>query len=90
LDKIDKEVIYWSIWKLIQYIYAIVLILAVCVGLLTILYFLNGMKDENISQSGMITIWIVIISVIIIRNALKPYFKSVSEILADFLTPTLF
>jgi len=75
LDKIDKEVIYWSIWKLIQYIYAIVLILAVCVGLLTILYFLNGMKDENISQSGMITIWIVIISVIIIRNALKPYFR---------------
>ena len=75
MDKIDKEVIYWSIWKLIQYVYGVALLLAVCVGLLTILYFLNGMKDENISQSGMITIWVIIISVIIVRNILKPYFK---------------
>jgi len=75
LDKIDKEVIYWSIWKLIQYIYAIALILAVCVGILTLLYFLNGMNDERISQTGLITVWIIIVSIIILRNILKPYFR---------------
>jgi len=75
VDKIDKEVIYWSIWKLIQYIYAIALILAVCVGILTLLYFLNGMNDERISQTGLITVWTIIISVIILRNILKPYFR---------------
>ncbi len=75
MDKIDKEVIYWSIWKLIQYIYAITLILAVCVGILTLLYFLNGMNDEKISQTGLITVWTIIISIIILRNILKPYFR---------------
>jgi membrane protein YdbS with pleckstrin-like domain len=68
LDKIDKEVIYWSIWKLIQYIYGIALILAIFVGILTVLYFLYGMKDESISPSGMITVWIIIISVIPLQN----------------------
>jgi membrane protein YdbS with pleckstrin-like domain len=75
LDKLDKEVIYWSIWKLIQYIYAIALILAVCVGILTLLYFLDGMNDETISQTGLITVWTIIVSVIILRNILKPYFR---------------
>ena len=75
MDKIDKEVIYWSIWKLIQYIYAIALILAVCVGIITLLYLLNGMNDDKISQTGLITVWIIIISVIILRNILKPYFR---------------
>ncbi|MGJ5640519.1 hypothetical protein [Formosa sp. S-31] len=75
MDKIDKEVIYWSIWKLIQYIYKIALILAILVGIRTVLYFINGMKDENISPRGMVTIWIIIISVITLRNILKPYFR---------------
>ncbi len=75
MDKIDKEVIYWSIWKLIQYIYGIALILAIMVGIRTVLYFLNGMKDESRSPSGMITVWIIIITVIILRNILKPYFR---------------
>ncbi len=75
MDKLDKEVLYWSIWKLIQYIYAIALILGVCVGILTLFYFLNGMNDERISQTGLITVWTIIISVIIIRNILKPYFR---------------
>ncbi len=75
MNKIDKEVIYWSIWKLIQYIYGIALILAIFVGIRTVLYFLNGMKDEGISPNGMITVWIIIITVIILRNILKPYFR---------------
>ena len=75
MDKIDKEVIYWSIWKLIQYIYGIALILEIIVGIRTVLYFLNVMKDESISPSGMITVWIIIITVIILRNILKPYFR---------------
>ena len=70
MNKIDKEVIHWSIWKLIQYIYGIALILAIFVGIRTVLYFLNGMKYEGISPNGMITVWIIIISVIILRNIL--------------------
>jgi len=75
LDKLDKEVLYWSIWRLIEFIYSMALILAFGVGLLTILYVLNGMKDEDISPSGMLIVWTLIILVIIFRNILKPYFK---------------
>ena len=75
MDKLDKEVLYWSIWRLIEFIYSMALILAFGVGLLTILYVLNGMKDEDISPSGMLIVWTLIILVIILRNILKPYFK---------------
>ncbi|WP_228852859.1 hypothetical protein [Aegicerativicinus sediminis] len=79
MDKLDKEVLYWSVWKLIQFIYGIAVLLAIVVGIITILYFLNGMKDENISQTGMIKVWTIIIVVIVLRNILKPYFKKMTN-----------
>ena len=75
MDKIDKEVIYWSIWKLIQYIYGISLILAVCTGVLVILNFLNGTIEEKLSLSGTIIVGTISIFVIILRNLLKPFFR---------------
>lgn len=75
MDKIDKEVLYWSIWKLINYVYAITIILSIAFGVRTMLYLVGGMEDESISQNGLITLWSILVFYIIFRNAVKPFFK---------------
>jgi len=75
MDKIDKEVFYWSIWKLINYVYSVFIVLAIALGARTLLYVIGGMKDDSISPKGIITVWVIIISYIIFRNAVKPFFK---------------
>lgn len=75
MDKLDKEVYYFAAWKLIDYSYGFAKIFAVLIGIVTILYFLNGMEDSEFSGVGIIILWSIIIPIIIIRNILKPYFK---------------
>ncbi|WP_282148228.1 hypothetical protein [Algibacter lectus] len=75
MDKIDKEVFYWSIWKLINYVYSISIVMAIAVGVWTLLYVIGGMQDDNTSQEGLIKVWGFIISYIIFRNVIKSFFK---------------
>jgi len=72
MDKIDKEVFYWSIWKLINYVYSVFIVLAIALGARTLLYVIGGMKDDSISPKGIITVWVIIISYIIFRK----YFRT--------------
>lgn len=74
MDKIDKELLYWTVWKFINFIYGITLVLVILVGLWTVIYVLEGMVDEGISQTGLIKLWILIIVYIVIRNLVKPFF----------------
>ena len=56
MDKIDKEVFYWSIWKLINYVYGISIVMAITFGVWTLLYVIGGMQDDNTSQEGLIKV----------------------------------
>ncbi|GEM_PF-3161433 len=74
LDKFDKEILFEYIWKLISFFYAIMIIISVLIGIITIIYILEGMVNKEISQNGLIKVWILVISYIILRNLIKPFF----------------
>ena len=75
MGRIDKEVFYWSLWKLLHYLYSIALVLAIFVGIKTILYFINGMKEDDINTEGLIIVWVIIVFTILLKHILKPFFK---------------
>ena len=48
--------------------------LSVVVGLRALIYFLEGMTDEETSLSGIIKVSIFIVVYMILRNLTKPFF----------------
>jgi len=74
LDKYDKQILFEYLWKTINFFYRIMILLSILVVIRALLYFLGGMKDENFSLNGLLSVSSFIIIYIVLRNLTKPYF----------------
>ena len=70
--KEELDIIILSVWKLINFFYWTIIIASVIVGIRTIIFFMEGMKDDQISVKGLTYVWTAMIGL--------DYFQKSSEI----------
>ena len=60
-----------NLWKFIDLLYGISIILLIATAIRTLAYLIVGLQTERIFRNDLIILWIIIISIIIFRNVAK-------------------
>jgi hypothetical protein len=64
-----------NVWKLIDFLFAVAIFLALAVGIRTLIYFFIGLDNERTFRPDLNILWGIIIFIILFRFIAKKFLK---------------